>query len=108
MEAKKIEVVKDWPKPKSVYDIQVFLSIANFYRRFIQGFSRIAALLTSMLKITGSPNKPAPSKSNNSKSASSKNDDNRSIFGKNNGDGEVNGFGGDSMEHAKKLGKSKG
>ena len=28
----------------------MFLRFANFYRRFIQGFSRIAASLTSMLK----------------------------------------------------------
>ena len=52
MEAKKIEVVKEWPKPKSVRDIQVFLGFANFYGQFIQGFSKIAALLTSMLKTT--------------------------------------------------------
>ena len=31
MEAKRIEVVKDWPKPKSVRNIQVFLGFANFY-----------------------------------------------------------------------------
>ena len=31
MEAEKIEVVKDWPEPKSVRDIQVFLGFANFY-----------------------------------------------------------------------------
>ena len=41
--------------PKSpVQDIQVFHGFANFYRRFIQGFSRIAASLTSMLKTSGS------------------------------------------------------
>lgn len=33
-------------------DIQVLISIANFYPQFIQGFGKIAALLTSMLKIT--------------------------------------------------------
>ena len=32
----------------------MFLGFANFYRRFIQGFSRIAAPLTSMLKTSGS------------------------------------------------------
>ena len=52
MEAKRIEVVKEWPELKSVRDIQVFLGFANFYRRFIQGFSKIAAPLTSMLKTT--------------------------------------------------------
>ena len=31
MEAKRIEVVKKWPEPKLVWDIQVFLGFANFY-----------------------------------------------------------------------------
>ena len=31
MEVKRIEVMKNWPKPKSVRDIQVFLGFANFY-----------------------------------------------------------------------------
>ena len=51
MEVKRIEVVKEWRKSKSVQDIQVFLGFASFYWQFIQGFSKIAALLTSMLKI---------------------------------------------------------
>ena len=54
MEDERIEAVKQWPEPQSVRDIQVFLGFANFYRRFIQGFSRIAAPLTSMLKASGS------------------------------------------------------
>ena len=35
MEAKKIEVVKDWLKPKSVCDILILLGFANFYWQFI-------------------------------------------------------------------------
>ena len=35
MEAKRIEMVKELPEPKSVWDIQVFLGFANFYWRFI-------------------------------------------------------------------------
>ena len=54
MEDERIEAVRSWPEPKSVRDIQVFIGFANFYRRFIRGFSRIAAPLTSMLKTTGS------------------------------------------------------
>ena len=50
MEDERIEAVRGWPEPKSVRDIQVFIGFANFYRRFIQGFSKIAAPLTSMLK----------------------------------------------------------
>ena len=54
MEDERIEAVRNWPEPKSVRDIQVFIGFANFYQRFIQGFSRIAAPLTSMLKTTRS------------------------------------------------------
>ena len=54
MEEERIQAVKTWPEPKSIRDIQVFLGFANFYRRFIQGFSKIAAPLMSMLKTTTS------------------------------------------------------
>ena len=54
MEDERIEAVRSWPEPKSVQDIQVFIGFANVYRRFIRGFIRIAAPLTSMLKTTGS------------------------------------------------------
>ena len=50
MEGEQIEVVKNWPEPKLIRDIQVFLGFANFYRRFIQSFSKIAGPLTSMLR----------------------------------------------------------
>ena len=43
IEDERIEAVKFWPEPKSVQDIQVFIRFANFYWRFIQGFSKIAA-----------------------------------------------------------------
>ncbi len=49
IEEERIEVVKTWPEPQSVRDIQVFLGFANFYRRFIRNFSKIAAPPISML-----------------------------------------------------------
>ena len=55
MEEERIDAMKNWPEPKSVCDIQVFLGFANFYRRFIQSFSRIAVPLTSMLKMSPTP-----------------------------------------------------
>ena len=104
MKAEKIEVVKDWSEPKSVRNIQIFLGFANFYRQFIQSFSRIAASLPSILKTT---NKPAPNRNDGSRLASSRNNDERSAFEKNDGNGEASRFG-DGVEHAKKSGKSKG
>ncbi len=52
MEEERIKAIHDWPEPQSVRDIQVFLGFANFYQRFIQRFSRLAAPFTSMLKTT--------------------------------------------------------
>ena len=52
IENKKIKEVKNWPKPKSLWEIQIFISFDNFYRCFIQSFSKIAVPFTSMLKIT--------------------------------------------------------
>ena len=58
MEVEKIEAVKPWPELKSIGDIQVLLRFANFYLRFIQEFSKIAAPLTSMLKTTSNGTSP--------------------------------------------------
>ena len=52
MEDERIKTDKAWPEPKLTRDIQVFLGFANFYRRFIQRFSKIVAPLTSMLETT--------------------------------------------------------
>ena len=37
----KVEGIKAWPEPKTVKEVQAFLGTANFYRRFIEGYSRI-------------------------------------------------------------------
>ena len=54
IEDERIEAVRNWPESKWVRDIQVFLSFANFYWCFIQGFSKIAKLLTSIIRTTRS------------------------------------------------------
>ena len=107
MEAKRIKVVKDWLEAKSVRNIQVFLGFTNFYWQFIQSFSRIATLLTSMLKTTGSPDKSALSRNNDSRSTSSRSNNNRPASRRNDSNGKVDGFDVDEngMEHAKKSGK---
>jgi hypothetical protein len=50
MDPKKVSSVVDWPEPSSVRDLQIFLGFANFYRRFIRGFSKVAAPLTRLFK----------------------------------------------------------
>ncbi|KAK3516402.1 hypothetical protein QTP70_010488 [Hemibagrus guttatus] len=50
MDERKVTAVKDWPIPTSVKELQRFLGFANFCRQFIQGFSSITSLLTSLLR----------------------------------------------------------
>jgi hypothetical protein len=50
MDPNKIEAVRDWPTPKTVKEVQAFLGFANFYRRFIEGYSRITTSLTELTK----------------------------------------------------------
>jgi hypothetical protein len=37
----KIKTILDWSTSKNFRDIQIFISFANFYRRFILRFSKI-------------------------------------------------------------------
>ena len=46
----KIEVVLKWESPKSIFEIMSFLGIAGYYRRFIEGFSKLALPLTKLTR----------------------------------------------------------
>ncbi|PIK39353.1 hypothetical protein BSL78_23817 [Apostichopus japonicus] len=41
----KITAVVDWPTPCSVTEVRSFIGLCSYYRRFIQGFSRVCAPL---------------------------------------------------------------
>nr|GEV31868.1 putative reverse transcriptase domain-containing protein [Tanacetum cinerariifolium] len=44
----KIDSIKDWASPKSPLEIRQFLGLAGYYRRFIEGFSKIAKSMTKL------------------------------------------------------------
>ncbi|GJW79183.1 putative reverse transcriptase domain-containing protein [Tanacetum coccineum] len=44
----KIESIKDWASPKTPTEIQQFLGLAEYYQRFIEGFSKIAKSMTKL------------------------------------------------------------
>ncbi|GJT90120.1 putative reverse transcriptase domain-containing protein [Tanacetum coccineum] len=44
----KIESIKDWASPKTPTEIRQFLGLAGYYRRFIEGFSKIAKSITKL------------------------------------------------------------
>nr|GEX61811.1 putative reverse transcriptase domain-containing protein [Tanacetum cinerariifolium] len=44
----KIESIKDGASPKTPTEIRQFLGLAGYYRRFIEGFSKIAKSMTKL------------------------------------------------------------
>ncbi|XP_015087039.1 uncharacterized protein LOC107030180 [Solanum pennellii] len=50
VDPKKVEAVKNWSRPLTPIDIRSFLGLANYYRRFMEGFSTIAAPPTALTK----------------------------------------------------------
>jgi len=50
IEKAKMKTVLDWPTPKSIKDIQKFLGLENYYRRFIERFVKIAKPLHKLTK----------------------------------------------------------
>jgi hypothetical protein len=48
-----IQVICDWKALTTLTKIQIFLELANFYRRFMLGFSHIAWALNQVTKRSG-------------------------------------------------------
>jgi len=46
----KVDAVLIWRTPSSLTEVQAFLGFANFYRCFIQNYSRVARPLTELTK----------------------------------------------------------
>ena len=47
----KVATVKNWPVPKDIRKLREFLGLANYFRRFIQGYSSLAAPLTALTSV---------------------------------------------------------
>jgi len=50
MQKEKVEGVLNWPAPRNIKEVQKFLGLANYYRRFIKDFARIAAPLHVLVR----------------------------------------------------------
>ncbi|XP_065438320.1 uncharacterized protein LOC135981052 [Chrysemys picta bellii] len=55
-EPAKVEVIRDWPAPQTKKQVQAFIGMAGYYRRFVPHFSAIAAPITELCK-KGKPDK---------------------------------------------------
>jgi len=49
MQMEKVDGVLSWPTPRSGKDMQKFIGLANYYRQFIQDFSRMAKPLNMLV-----------------------------------------------------------
>nr|GFC98387.1 putative reverse transcriptase domain-containing protein [Tanacetum cinerariifolium] len=50
MDPAKVEAITKWPRPTSVTEVRSFLGLAGYYRRFVEGFSRLALPLTKLMR----------------------------------------------------------
>jgi len=50
MQKEKVKRVLNWPVPRNVKEVQKFLGLTNYYRRFIKDFARIAVPLHVLVK----------------------------------------------------------
>ena len=46
----KVQVIRDWPSPTTLIELRSFLGLANFYCRFVLGFSHISWPLSQVTK----------------------------------------------------------
>lgn len=50
VDPQKIEAVANWKQPQNVKEVRSFLGLAGYYRRFVEGFSKIASPITALLR----------------------------------------------------------
>ena len=50
VDPQKVEAILNWKPPTSVTEIRSFLGLAGYYRKFVKGFSKIAAPLTRLTR----------------------------------------------------------
>ena len=50
MDPKKVSSILEWPAPTNTKELQSFLGLANYYRRFITGFAKLSHPLNILLR----------------------------------------------------------
>jgi hypothetical protein len=50
MDPDKVEVIKNWPSPRNIFEVRIFLGLASLYQKFIRNFSGISAAMMDTMK----------------------------------------------------------
>ena len=50
VDPEKVKAVSDWKQPTNVIEVRSFLGLAGYYRRFIEGFLKIARPMTALMQ----------------------------------------------------------
>ena len=50
MQKEKVVGVLEWPRPKTVKEVQKFLGLANYCRKFVKDFAKLAKLLHKLVR----------------------------------------------------------
>ncbi|GKC68885.1 putative nucleotidyltransferase, ribonuclease H, partial [Tanacetum coccineum] len=50
MDPAKVKAITKWPRPTTITEVRSFLGLAEYYRRFVEGFSLLALSLTKLIR----------------------------------------------------------
>jgi hypothetical protein len=50
MDPNKVEVIKNWPSPRNIFEVRSFHGLASFYRKFNRNFSGISTVMMDTVK----------------------------------------------------------
>eukprot|EP00253_Pinus_taeda_P029424 PITA_29424 len=48
VDPEKVKAIMDWPIPRNAHEIRSFMGLAEYYRRFVEGFSKITKPITTL------------------------------------------------------------